>query len=80
MTHSGRESAVQAGTQGSQDTDTLILVHVFAGGQKAVGYSIPRDDVVNFPHATFDGDAGSQGRGLRPRHRGSWSVGGETCG
>ena len=55
MTHSGRESAVQAGTQGSQDTDTLILVHVFAGGQKAVGYSIPRDDVINFPHATFDG-------------------------
>ena len=55
VTHSGRESAVQAGTQGSQDTDTLILVHVFAGGQKAVGYSIPRDDVVNFPHATFDG-------------------------
>ncbi len=55
VTHSGRESAVQAGTQGSQDTDTLILVHVFAGGQKAVGYSIPRDNVVNFPHATFDG-------------------------
>lgn len=55
VTHSGKESAVQAGTQGSQDTDTLILIHVFAGGQKAVGYSIPRDDVVNFPHATFDG-------------------------
>jgi anionic cell wall polymer biosynthesis LytR-Cps2A-Psr (LCP) family protein len=55
VTHSGKESAVQSGTQGSQDTDTLILIHVFAGGQKAVGYSIPRDDVVNFPHATFDG-------------------------
>ena len=55
VTHSGRESAVQSGTQGSQDTDTLILVHIFAGGQKAVGYSIPRDNVVNFPHATFDG-------------------------
>jgi len=40
---------------GSEDTDTLILVHIFAGSQKAVGFSIPRDDVVNFPHATFDG-------------------------
>ena len=55
VTHSGSEAAVRAGTQGSQDTDTLILVHVFAGGQKAVGYSIPRDDVVNYPHATFEG-------------------------
>jgi anionic cell wall polymer biosynthesis LytR-Cps2A-Psr (LCP) family protein len=54
-THSGKESQVAAGLEGSQDTDTLILVHVFAGGQKAVGYSIPRDDVVNYPHATFDG-------------------------
>jgi anionic cell wall polymer biosynthesis LytR-Cps2A-Psr (LCP) family protein len=54
-THSGSESAVEAGLEGSQDTDTLILIHVFAGGQKAVGFSIPRDDVVNFPHATLDG-------------------------
>ncbi len=54
-THSGNESAVEAGLEGSQDTDTLILIHVFAGGQKAVGFSIPRDDVVNFPHATYDG-------------------------
>ncbi len=54
-THSGSESEVAAGLEGSQDTDTLILIHVFAGGQKAVGFSIPRDDVVNFPHATLDG-------------------------
>jgi anionic cell wall polymer biosynthesis LytR-Cps2A-Psr (LCP) family protein len=54
-THSGSESAVEAGLEGSQDTDTLILIHVFAGGQKAVGFSIPRDDVVNYPHATYDG-------------------------
>ena len=54
-THSGSESAVAAGLEGSQDTDTLILIHIFAGGQKAVGFSIPRDNVVNFPHATFDG-------------------------
>jgi anionic cell wall polymer biosynthesis LytR-Cps2A-Psr (LCP) family protein len=54
-THSGNPQQVAAGLEGSQDTDTLILIHVFAGGQKAVGYSIPRDDVVNFPHATYDG-------------------------
>jgi LCP family protein required for cell wall assembly len=54
-THSGSESAVEAGLEGSQDTDTLILVHITAGGKKAIGYSIPRDDVVNYPHATFDG-------------------------
>jgi anionic cell wall polymer biosynthesis LytR-Cps2A-Psr (LCP) family protein len=54
-THSGLESQVAAGLEGSQDTDTLIIIHIFAGGQKAVGYSIPRDDVVNYPHATLDG-------------------------
>jgi len=54
-THSGNEAAVEAGLEGSQDTDTLILIHIFAGGQKAVGFSIPRDDVVNYPHATYDG-------------------------
>jgi LCP family protein required for cell wall assembly len=51
QTHSGSVG----GTLGAQDTDTLILIHVFAGGQKAVGYSIPRDDVVNYPHTSFDG-------------------------
>jgi anionic cell wall polymer biosynthesis LytR-Cps2A-Psr (LCP) family protein len=45
-THSGSTG----GNLGAQDTDTLILIHVFAGGQKAIGYSIPRDDVVNYPH------------------------------
>jgi anionic cell wall polymer biosynthesis LytR-Cps2A-Psr (LCP) family protein len=54
-THSGSEAAVEAGLEGSQDTDTLILIHVFAGGQRATGFSIPRDDVVNYPHATYDG-------------------------
>ncbi len=54
-THSGNEAQIEAGLSGSQDTDTLILIHVFPGGQKAVGFSIPRDDVVNFPHATYGG-------------------------
>jgi LCP family protein required for cell wall assembly len=52
QTHSGSDAP--GGNLGAQDTDTLILIHVFAGGQKAIGYSIPRDDVVNYPH-TSDG-------------------------
>jgi anionic cell wall polymer biosynthesis LytR-Cps2A-Psr (LCP) family protein len=54
-THSGKESAVANNDEGSEDTDTLILIHIFANGKKAVGYSIPRDDIVNYPHATLDG-------------------------
>jgi anionic cell wall polymer biosynthesis LytR-Cps2A-Psr (LCP) family protein len=54
-THSGNEQSVAAGNVGAQDTDTLILVHIFAGGQRAVGFSIPRDSVVNYPSATFEG-------------------------
>jgi anionic cell wall polymer biosynthesis LytR-Cps2A-Psr (LCP) family protein len=50
-THSGNKAQVDAGLEGSQDTDTLILIHIFNGGQKASGYSIPRDDVVNYPYA-----------------------------
>jgi anionic cell wall polymer biosynthesis LytR-Cps2A-Psr (LCP) family protein len=41
------------GSNGGQDTDTLILIHIFAGGQRAVGFSIPRDSVVSYPQ-TFD--------------------------
>jgi LCP family protein required for cell wall assembly len=52
QTHSGSDEP--DGNLGAQDTDTLILIHVFAGGQKAIGFSIPRDDVVNYPH-TSDG-------------------------
>jgi anionic cell wall polymer biosynthesis LytR-Cps2A-Psr (LCP) family protein len=59
QTHSGKVN----GDLGSQDTDTLILVHVFAGGQKATGYSIPRDDVVNFPHSvTVNGAVLTEGK------------------
>jgi anionic cell wall polymer biosynthesis LytR-Cps2A-Psr (LCP) family protein len=31
---------------GGNAANTLILLHIFAGGQKAVGFSIPRDDYV----------------------------------
>jgi len=53
--HAGNATAVSEGEVGGQDTNTLILIHIFAGGQKAVGFSIPRDDLVNYPHSTFDG-------------------------
>jgi anionic cell wall polymer biosynthesis LytR-Cps2A-Psr (LCP) family protein len=59
QTHSGSVN----GDLGSQDTDTLILVHVFAGGQTATGYSIPRDDVVDFPHSvTVNGAVLTEGK------------------
>jgi LCP family protein required for cell wall assembly len=54
-THSGNVESVSDGEVGAQDTDTLILIHIFAGGQKAVGFSIPRDDLVTYPHATYEG-------------------------
>jgi len=49
-------TAMHTGPVGGQDPNTLILIHIFAGGQKAVGFSIPRDDLVNFPQPfTIDG-------------------------
>ena len=45
--HAGNSQAVANGTGGNA-TNTLILIHIFAGGKKAVGFSIPRDDWVHF--------------------------------
>jgi LCP family protein required for cell wall assembly len=45
--HAGNAQAVANGTGGNA-TNTLILIHIPAGGKKAVGYSIPRDDWVSF--------------------------------
>jgi LCP family protein required for cell wall assembly len=56
--HAGSVQGVENGV-GGQDTNTLILIHVFAGGKKAVGVSIPRDDWVTYP-GTYDGQ--SQGK------------------
>src|ERR1700728_2214112 len=53
--HAGNVQSCEDQTVGAQDTDTLILIHIFAGGKKAVGYSIPRDDLVTFPHASYLG-------------------------
>ena len=57
--HAGSVQGVEFDGVGGQDTNTLILIHIFAGGQKAVGFSIPRDDWVTFPQA-YDGQ--SQGK------------------
>jgi LCP family protein required for cell wall assembly len=52
--HAGSVNGVNNDGVGSQDTNTLILIHIFAGGKQAVGFSIPRDDLVTYPH-TYDG-------------------------
>ncbi|HXT94162.1 MAG TPA: LCP family protein [Trebonia sp.] len=57
--HAGSVQGVEQQGVGGQATNTLILLHIFAGGQKAVGFSIPRDDWVTYPEA-YDGQ--SQGK------------------
>ena len=44
------------GSVGGEQTNTLILLHIFPGGTKAVGFSIPRDDYVQ-----LDGTLGYAG-------------------
>jgi LCP family protein required for cell wall assembly len=56
--HACNAAEIAAGC-GGNDTNTLILVHIFANGGKAVGFSIPRDDWVTFP-TSYDGQ--SQGK------------------
>ena len=45
--HAGSRQGVENGVGGNA-TNTLILIHIPAGGKKAVGFSIPRDDWVDF--------------------------------
>jgi LCP family protein required for cell wall assembly len=45
--HAGDRQQVRSGGGGNA-TNTLILIHIPAGGKKAVGFSIPRDDWVHF--------------------------------
>ena len=54
--HAGSVYGVNNEGVGGQDTNTLIIIHVFAGGQRAVGYSLPRDDWVTFPQP-YDGQS-----------------------
>jgi LCP family protein required for cell wall assembly len=55
--HAGSVQGVANGV-GGQDTNTLILIHIFAGGKTAVGFSIPRDDWVTFPQSYDNQSAG----------------------
>jgi LCP family protein required for cell wall assembly len=50
---------LHSGSTGGQATNTLILLHIFVGGQRAVGFSVPRDDWVTYPQP-YDGQ--SQGK------------------
>ncbi|HYZ56474.1 MAG TPA: LCP family protein [Streptosporangiaceae bacterium] len=56
----GLEDIMHIGSIGGNATNTLILLHIFAGGQKAVGISIPRDDWVTM--AGTGGYGGTQGK------------------
>jgi LCP family protein required for cell wall assembly len=56
--HACNAQEIAAGCGGNA-TNTLILIHIFANGGKAVGFSIPRDDWVTFP-TSYDGQ--SQGK------------------
>ncbi|HEX4830580.1 MAG TPA: LCP family protein [Trebonia sp.] len=40
------EDVMHIGSTGGNATNTLILIHIFPGGQQAVGFSIPRDSYV----------------------------------
>jgi LCP family protein required for cell wall assembly len=53
--HAGSAQGVANGV-GGNDTNTMILIHIPAGGKKAVGFSIPRDDWITFP-TPYDGQA-----------------------
>jgi LCP family protein required for cell wall assembly len=52
--HAGSRQGVLYQGVGGNATNTLILIHIPAGGKKAIGFSIPRDDWVTFPQ-TYDG-------------------------
>jgi LCP family protein required for cell wall assembly len=56
----GLEDIMHIGHAGGNATNTLILIHIFAGGQKAVGFSIPRDNWVNMVGTS--GYGGTQGK------------------
>ena len=46
--HAGSRQGILYDGVGGNATNTLILIHIPAGGKKAVGFSIPRDDWVPF--------------------------------
>jgi Transcriptional regulator len=66
--HAGSRQGVLYEGVGGNATNTLILIHIPAGGKKAIGFSIPRDDWVTFPRPTT-GRHGQDRPGLRRRPR-----------
>ena len=56
--HAGSRQGVLYENVGGNTTNTLILIHIPAGGGKAVGISIPRDDYVTFPQPYDNQSAG----------------------
>src|SRR3984885_8759461 len=54
--HAGSVYGVENEGVGGQATNPLILIHIFADGQKAVGFSVPRDDWVTYPQP-YDGQS-----------------------
>jgi LCP family protein required for cell wall assembly len=60
--HAGSTQGVENGVGGNA-TNTLILIHIPAGGGKAIGFSIPRDDYVTYPQSYLvDGVTESGGK------------------
>ncbi len=57
--HAGSRTGVLYEGVGGNTTNTLILIHIPAGGGKAVGISIPRDDYVTYPQP-YDGQSGGK--------------------
>jgi LCP family protein required for cell wall assembly len=57
--HAGSTNGVENEGVGGNATNTLILIHIPAGGGKAIGFSIPRDDYVTYPQ-TYDGESGGK--------------------
>ena len=58
-------------------SDTTILVHLSAGGRKAVLVSIPRDSYVEIPACTTTG--GGQSRPHMDKFNAAYSIGGPSC-
>jgi LCP family protein required for cell wall assembly len=56
--HAGSRQGVLYEGVGGNTTNTLILIHIPAGGGKAIGISIPRDDYVTFPQPYDNQSAG----------------------
>src|SRR6204780_5723301 len=56
--HAGSRQGIENGVGGNA-TNTLIVIHIPAGGKKGGGFSIPRDDWVTYP-TPYDGQ--SQGK------------------